>query len=208
LAESTGLIVPLGRRVLERACLQATEWLAAGFDIEVSVNVSGRQLREDSFVDDFEAVLTRSQLDAARVLVEITESVLVADEVTTSAVRELHDIGCPIAMDDFGTGYSSLAGLRDLPLDVLKIDRAFITDLGLSSRANATVEAIIGVARALDLVVVAEGVETPQQLEVLDGMGCQRVQGFLVATPSAAEEAEELLSGGWQSSSDRSGSLH
>jgi diguanylate cyclase (GGDEF)-like protein/PAS domain S-box-containing protein len=195
MAESTGLIVPLGVRILERACAQATTWREARLGVEVSVNVSGRQLHEEGFTSSVGALLERCGLEPAALQLEITESVLAADDAAVAAVRSLHDLGCTVAMDDFGTGYSSLAGLRDLPIDVLKIDRAFITDLTTSRRARAAVEAIMGVATALDLVVVAEGVETETQLDVLTQMGCDRVQGFHIAHPQRPELCETLLTG-------------
>ena len=194
LAEQIGLIVPLGREIFHRACVEAKQWHDAGFDLRVAINVSARQLQEPGFADDVQAVLDASGVDPTKIVVEVTETVIAEDlEAEVAVLRKLRELGCGIAIDDFGTGYSSLGGLRDLPIDVLKLDRSFITDLTASPRAAATVEAVINLAEALELLVVAEGVEEEEQLVALCRMGCDRIQGFLVSYPVSPDELTALL---------------
>jgi diguanylate cyclase (GGDEF)-like protein/PAS domain S-box-containing protein len=194
LAEQLGLIVPLGREIFQRACAEAKQWHDSGFDLRVAINVSGRQLQEPGFVDDVRAVLDDTGVDAQRIVVEVTETVLAEDlESEVAVLAAIRALGCKIAIDDFGTGYSSLGGLRDLPIDVLKLDRSFITDLLVSPRAAATVEAVITLAEALELLVVAEGVEEEDQLEALCAMGCDRIQGFVISHAVSPDELTEML---------------
>lgn len=194
LAEHTGEIVPLGRQIFHRACTEAQVWHDQGFDLRVAINVSRGQVQAPGFVTDVAAVLAETGIDPARVVLEITETVLAADtEAIATALHQLRQFGCHIAMDDFGTGYSSLSSLRDLPIDVLKLDRSFITDLPGSERAAAAVEAVVRLADRLDLLVVAEGVEEEEQLEALCRLGCDRIQGYAVARPMPANEVEALL---------------
>ena len=194
LAEQIGLIVPLGHEIFHRACVEAKQWHDAGFDLRVAINVSARQLQEPGFADDVQSVLDQSGVDPTKIVVEVTETVIAEDlEAEVAVLRKLREIGCAIAIDDFGTGYSSLGGLRDLPIDVLKLDRSFITDLTASPRAAATVEAVINLAEALDLLVVAEGVEEEEQLAALCRMGCDRIQGFLVSYPVSPDELTVML---------------
>jgi diguanylate cyclase (GGDEF)-like protein/PAS domain S-box-containing protein len=194
LAEAMGLIVPLGRQILERACCQARAWHDQGIDLRVSVNVSLGQLEAPGFVVDVEKVLADTGVDPTRLVLEVTETILATDLAEiASTLEELRAFGCRIAMDDFGTGYSSLGSLRDLPIDVLKLDRALITDLPASDRAMAAVEAVIRLAERLELDVVAEGVEETDQLEALCAMGCDGIQGFVIARPVPADELDALL---------------
>jgi diguanylate cyclase (GGDEF)-like protein/PAS domain S-box-containing protein len=194
LAESIGLIVPLGREIFHRACAEARQWHEHGFDLPVSINVSARQLQEPSFVDDVQSVLVDTGVDPSHVVVEVTETVLAEDlETEVRALRSLRERGCRIAIDDFGTGYSSLSGLRDLPIDVVKLDRSFITGLVDSEPAAALVEAVIRLADALDLSVVAEGVEQEDQIDALARMHCDRMQGFAISYPLDAEAFADLL---------------
>ncbi|MDZ7732644.1 MAG: bifunctional diguanylate cyclase/phosphodiesterase [Acidimicrobiia bacterium] len=161
----------------------------------IAVNVSPRQL-DEGFLDALNEVLEETGMDPDLLEIEITESVLAAHPSLIATVQDLRARGCTIAMDDFGTGYSSLAGLRELPIDVLKLDRTFVTHLRTSPRAQAAVRAVMGVARALDITVVAEGVEDADQLEMLTAMGCHRAQGFLLARPMPPEELRPLLAAG------------
>jgi EAL domain-containing protein (putative c-di-GMP-specific phosphodiesterase class I) len=194
LAEQLGLIVPLGREIFHRACVEAKRWHDDGFDLRVAINVSGRQLQEPGFVDDVRAVLDDTGVDAQRIVVEVTETVLAEDlESEVAVLAAIRALGCKIAIVDFGTGYSSLGGLRDLPIDVLKLDRSFITDLLVSPRDAATVEAVITLADALDLLVVAEGVEEDDQLEALCAMGCDRIQGFVISHAVSPDALTEML---------------
>ena len=196
LAEETGLILELGRWVLGEACRQAGRWQeqAPHRDLTMRVNLSPRQLAQPDLVDAVIEALTRSGLDPSSLCLEITETALMDDpEHGARVLTELHDLGVRLAVDDFGTGYSSLAQLKRFPVDVLKIDRSFVTGLGTGSEETAIVEAIVSMARALDLEVVAEGVERTGQLEELRRLGCQRAQGFLFGRPQPPEQVEDLL---------------
>jgi diguanylate cyclase (GGDEF)-like protein/PAS domain S-box-containing protein len=194
LAEATGLIVPLGHQILDRACRQARTWQDRGLDLRVAVNVSRSQLEADGFVADVADVIAMTGVDPAHLVLEITETALAVDvSAIASVLHELRGFGCHIAMDDFGTGYSSLGSLRDLPIDVLKLDRTFITDLPHSERATAAVDAVIRLADRLDLMVVAEGVEDEAQLETLCALGCDRIQGYAVAHPLPVDDFDRLL---------------
>ena len=190
-AEETGQISAIGRFVLAEACDQAAAWAVAGHPLRMSVNVAVGQLRDPAFPGLVSAVLSETGLTPDRLCLEITESSLLreADHSAAELVR-LKQLGIDLAMDDFGTGYSSLAYLRHLPVDELKIDRSFISRLGRAGRDRHLVEAIVGMAQALDLAVVAEGVESDEQLEFLRGLGCKLAQGYLF---SPAVPADELL---------------
>jgi diguanylate cyclase (GGDEF)-like protein len=187
-AEETGQIAAIGRFVLTRACQQAAAWAAAGHPLRISVNVAVDQLRQDDFPALVRQVLAETGLAPGQLCLEITESSLMreADHGAAELAR-LRQLGVHLAIDDFGTGYSSLSYLHQLPVDELKIDRSFISRLDQEGRDRHLVEAIIGMARALRLTVVAEGVETGEQLELLAGLGCQRAQGYLFAPPQTAE---------------------
>jgi diguanylate cyclase (GGDEF)-like protein len=193
-AEQTGQIIEIGRFALTEACRQAVDWNAAGHQLRMSVNVSVNQLRNDDFPDLVEQVLTQTGLPARQLCLEITESTLIHESGPgwDSAAR-LRNLGVHLAIDDFGTGYSSLAYLHQLPVDELKIDRSFINRLDQDPRNRHLVEAINGMARALNLNVVAEGVETAEQHEILVAIGCQQAQGYLFAAPQPAERIVPLL---------------
>jgi diguanylate cyclase (GGDEF)-like protein/PAS domain S-box-containing protein len=194
LAEWSGSIVSLGQEILRRACREARQWHELGYDLPVSINVSARQLREPSFYDDVGAVIAETGIAADRVVIELTETLLAGQEHgEVETLRRLRELGCLVALDDFGTGYSSLSELRDLPIDIVKLDQSFLTDLTTSPRAAAMVEAAIRLARALDLVVVAEGVEREDQLDALAALGCDRVQGFALSRPVAPEVVTGIL---------------
>jgi diguanylate cyclase (GGDEF)-like protein/PAS domain S-box-containing protein len=192
IAEETGLVLPLGAWVLEQACAQMARWKATipgAHAMHLSVNLSGRQLGDPELVATIADALRGSGLDPESLWLEITESVLMDDAAgaarTLAAVRAL---GVHLVIDDFGTGYSSLAYLKRFPVDVLKIDRSFIDGLGTDPESEAIVHAVIGLARALNLNVVAEGVETTSQLAELRRLGCTMCQGFLIARPMPAED--------------------
>ncbi len=201
IAEDTGIIVELGRWVLREACRQATSWREHRpelRDIIIAVNVSGRQLRDESFVDDVRAALSAATLPLDRLCIEVTESVLMEDDEQAAGVmRRLRTMGVGLAVDDFGTGYSSLAALNRFPTDTLKIDRSFVARLP-DDDAATIVRAIIRLGHNLNLTVVAEGVETPQQLVMLREYGCDLAQGFHVARPVPAEEFAPFAPETWQ----------
>lgn len=198
LAEETGLIVPLGEWVLHTACRQAALWAREGRSLRQSVNLSARQLAEPGLVARVQAVLDQTGFDPRLLDLELTESALVAQgEAAADRLASLRELGVRISLDDFGTGYSSLAYLRRFPLDVLKVDRAFVAELGGGGRKawqdQAVVQAIVSMAHALELEVVAEGVETEAQFEALQRLGCDSMQGFLYSPPITPERLETLL---------------
>ena len=189
LAEDTGLIVPLGEWVLYEACRQAAQWPEQPGQVlpRVSVNLSARQFRDLSLFEQVAGALAASGLAPERLELEITESCLMQDvELGIASLGQLRKLGCRIAVDDFGTGYSSLAYLKRFPLDVLKIDRSFVRGLPGDEPDQAICAAIIGMARGLGLEVVAEGVETPEQLGWLATQGCHMAQGYLIDRPITA----------------------
>ena len=195
LAEETGLILELGRWILERACRQTRAWQdELGLDLMVSVNVSGRQMADPDFVADVARVLSLSALDPDRLTLEITESVLIHDvEATVVAFRALKALGVRLAIDDFGTGYSSLSYLRQFPIDTIKVDRSFVAGLDGSNDSVALVRSILNLSATLHLDTVAEGIETLVQQRALQSLGAQRGQGYLFARPITPEALRDLL---------------
>ena len=189
LAERFGLIGKLGNWVIDEACRQVEAWAAEGVRMNVAINLSVHQLREDDLVERIEQALLRHDIDADQLLCEITESVAMGDvSATQAAFSGLAHIGVLLSIDDFGTGYSSLSYLRRLPARQLKIDRSFVMDLETSSDARAIVSAVVHLAHDLGLGVVAEGVETAGQRDVLASLDCDELQGYLFARPMPAHE--------------------
>ena len=189
LAERFGLIAKLGNWVIDEACRQVEAWAAEGQRMNVAINLSVHQLRESDLVERIEQALLRHNIDADQLLCEITESVAMGDvKATQAAFSGLAHIGVLLSIDDFGTGYSSLSYLRRLPARQLKIDRSFVMDLETSSDARAIVSAVVHLAHDLGLGVVAEGVETAGQRDVLVGLDCDELQGYLFAKPMRAHE--------------------
>jgi diguanylate cyclase (GGDEF)-like protein len=193
LAEETGLIVPIGQRLLRQACGQAAEWSRQGNPIRVSVNLSPRQLSESGLNQDIESVIRSTGLDPALLCIEITENTLMREDAAGAVLDGIRRLGAALSVDDFGTGYSSLAYLQRFALDELKIDRSFVRDLGTEASASAIVSAIVGVARALGLSIVAEGIEEVEQLEALRGLHCDIGQGYLFMRPQPPEALSSLL---------------
>jgi diguanylate cyclase (GGDEF)-like protein/PAS domain S-box-containing protein len=196
-AEDTGLIDQIGRWVKEQACLQTLAWQELHPDarpLEVAVNLSARQVGHRDLPRLVAEVLDHTGLDPASLRLEVTESILVEDsDWAGDALRALHELGVKLALDDFGTGYSSLAYLNRFPFDSLKIDRSFVEGVGAEQERDAIVEAIVGMARALGLVVVAEGVENGLQLAELKRLGCDHAQGYFFARPMPPEEITDFL---------------
>lgn len=195
IAEASGLIVPLGEQVLEIACKQLLAWRGKGFDISLNVNLSARQFHEEEFVDQISQIVNRFHVPAEWLTLEITESVLMLSERIDAgkALASLKEMGFKVALDDFGTGYSSLTYLKRYPVDYLKIDRSFISELPDNKLSNTIVRAMIAMAQELDIKVVAEGVETDDQRKYLSLQGCHNAQGYLFSMPVSCESFEKLL---------------
>lgn len=199
LAEETGLIVEIGAWVLKTACKQTVEWHKAGFEpLSVAVNLSARQFFQPDLIDVIAQTLEETQLDPKYLELEITETTAVKQmDFTQSLLTQLQKTGVYIAMDDFGTGYSSLNYLKQLPLNTLKIDRSFISDLKYNSKDLKIVDSVIGLGQGLGLKVVAEGVETQQQVDILRNLNCDIVQGFLFSRPINSEQMTAMLQADW-----------
>ena len=196
LAEDNGLIVDLGRWVLTQACRQARVWQLAHpeLSLTIAVNVSPRQLAEPGLVDDVCRILTDTGLNPGSLTLEITESILIAEpEAAIARLTELKATGVRLAIDDFGVGYSSLGALKSLPVDVLKIDKAFIDGVTIGAEADALIQAILRLAHTFNLLTVAEGVEHPYQLKRLEELGCDQIQGFCFSHPIPAPAIDHLL---------------
>jgi diguanylate cyclase (GGDEF)-like protein/PAS domain S-box-containing protein len=195
LAEDSGLIIPLGDWVFRTACLQNKAWQdAALVPMRLAVNFSARQFQQPGFISRVEEILKETNLDPGWLELEITESSIMKDpDKAIEKLLELKMMGIKVAIDDFGTGYSSLNYLKRFPIDTLKIDRSFVSDLCKDPHDTAIVRAIITLGHALDLTVVAEGVETREQLESLAELECDVVQGFLFSKALSSEDFEELL---------------
>ncbi|HEX8606222.1 MAG TPA: EAL domain-containing protein, partial [Pseudoduganella sp.] len=195
IAEESGLIGPIGRFVIEEACRQLALWRDAGLHVvPVSINVSAHQFAHDGVHAHLAMHLARHHLAGVMLEVEITESAMVAEGVDVQReLAALRELGVRLHVDDFGTGYSSLAQLQRLNMDVLKIDRAFTSELTVSQEGRVLFQAIVSMAKALDMAVVAEGVETAGQLEALVALGCDEGQGYLFAAPMPASQAGALL---------------
>ncbi len=195
LAEKTGLIVPIGAWVLNEACRQLKLWHEAGFDtLIISVNLSAHQFRHETLIQTVAEALANHGMEPRYLTLEVTESTAMRDvEASLRILRELDDMGVRISIDDFGTGYSSLLHLKRLPASELKIDRGFVNDLASGTEDAAIVSAIIALGQALDLDIVAEGVETDTQQGFLTDLGCDALQGFLLGRPVPAENLKEAL---------------
>ena len=198
LAEEMGLIVPIGAWVLRTACLQTHAWHEAGpHRLRVAVNLSPRQFTQKGLAQSIAAVLYESGLDARYLELELTESMVMTDvDNAITILRDLKHLGVQIAIDDFGTGYSSLSYLRRFPIDVLKIDQSFVRDITLEEDGAAVVRTIISLSHSLRLKVIAEGVETPEQLDYLRKHGCDEAQGYLYSRPLPAAQFAQLLKNG------------
>jgi EAL domain-containing protein (putative c-di-GMP-specific phosphodiesterase class I) len=190
LAEQNGLMLELGEFVLRRALADAARWP----DLSVAVNLSPVQIRDPKVVDVIQAIIAGSGLAASRIVLEVTEGVLIEDpREAQMRLEALRALGVRIALDDFGTGYSSLSYLQKFPFQLLKIDRAFVASLGTAGNAGAIIQSIVTLGHALGMKVLAEGVETDEQRVLLRLAGCDEMQGFLLAKPRPAEAIDEAL---------------
>ena len=194
-AEETGLIIPIGKWVLEQACRQIAEWQRSiDRKLSVSVNLSAKQLMHPSLTDTVEEILLETGLDPKQLKLEVTEStVMEHSERSMAVLKELDQIGILLSTDDFGTGYSSLSYLQRFPFDRMKIDRSFVDKLGVDKKSDAIVKTILMLGNNLGLEVVAEGIENSAQLEFLQTLGCRLGQGYFFSRPVAAEDAAKLL---------------
>lgn len=190
--EETGLIIPFGKWILWMSCLQASHWAREGLlprNTHICVNISSRQFSSSGFYEMLEDVLNQTGIDPTMLELEMTESLLIADSENTKILLEkIKALGVHLAIDDFGTGYSSLSYLKRYPVDVIKIDRSFITDLTTSSKDRALVKAIVDIGHALGFGVLVEGVETAAQLALLEKMGADKYQGYLTSRPMSAND--------------------
>jgi EAL domain-containing protein (putative c-di-GMP-specific phosphodiesterase class I) len=199
LAEETGLILPIGRWVLETACRQAAAWsrLVPGRKFNMGVNLSARQVQQAGFVDEIAEILEQTHLDPTALVLEITETVMMQDTAATSAkLAALKHLGIKLAIDDFGTGYSSLSYLRRFPVDSIKMAKPFVEVAGPRRRDSAFASAIIALGHSLSLSVVAEGIERAEQLRVLRKLGCDQGQGYFFGQPMEAGRLSALLLAG------------
>jgi len=195
LAENIGLIEQLGERVLSIACAPTNQLLRAGYPVKVSVNVNPRQLMNPGFLDMVFKVLQDTGLSSSALMLEITERAIVNNtERASEILQQIKAVGILIALDDFGTGYSSLTLLRELPIDILKIDKSFVRTLDQNQSDQKIVQAIIGLGENLGLTVVAEGVETEKQSQMLLQQRCQFQQGYFFSRPVPYEALLDLIS--------------
>lgn len=195
IAEESGLIIPITAWVLKNACAQANAWRLKGYaDVRFSVNISMRQFKEKDFVATLTNILNETGLPPGCLEIELTESVIMTDvEHTIKILQDLKKLGIRLSIDDFGTGFSSLSYLKSMPIDVIKIDRSFIRDIPSDEDDIAITTAIINMAHSLEIEVIAEGVETFEQFELLRKLGCDNVQGYLFMKPASAQEAEAFV---------------
>ncbi|MDH5378762.1 MAG: EAL domain-containing protein, partial [Gammaproteobacteria bacterium] len=195
LAEEIGLIEYIGEWVIREACAQCKEWQNKGYtDLYMTVNISDREFRAQRFIDQLEEVVKDQGISKNYLEFELTEKIVVQDfEASISKLNRLREMGIKLALDDFGTGYSSLAYLKKLPLNTLKIDRSFVADVDESPEGTSIVASIIALAHTLNMYVVAEGVETEKQYQMLKSQGCDALQGYHISPPVPAKELLGLL---------------
>ena len=195
-AEKSRLIIPLGDLVMRKVCQQLMIWREQGSLLRpVSINVSALQLIDDGLRQSLLANLEKFGLPASLVAIELTESSMLEEtEVVLHELHKLSEMGIELQIDDFGTGYSSLSKLQSLDIDVIKIDQSFVYKLETDYQSRALCETIVSIGRSLDIAIVAEGVETMEQLKILQSMGCDEVQGYLISRPVPPEEIPALVS--------------
>jgi EAL domain-containing protein (putative c-di-GMP-specific phosphodiesterase class I)/uncharacterized protein YlxP (DUF503 family) len=194
IAEASGLILPIGHWVLRQACIQAREWADDGLpEMTMAVNVSAMEFRDEKFLSGVMRILAEAGLTPRLLELELTETVLMKHaESTTSILQALKKAGVKIAVDDFGTGYSSLSYLRRFPIDALKIDQSFVTEIAIAGDERVIVTAVIAMARSLGLRVIAEGVETREELLLLRNLQCDEAQGYYFSKPVTSQQFSSL----------------
>jgi EAL domain-containing protein (putative c-di-GMP-specific phosphodiesterase class I) len=193
-AEETGLILPIGEWAIEEACRQGQEWHREGNLMRIAVNVSARQFQQPNVVSMIQDAVERSGFDPHYLEIEITESTAMLDPALTAEILlDLKNLGMSVAIDDFGVGHSSLNYLKRFPIDALKIDQSFVQDITRGGSDGAIVSAVIAMGKALNIRVIAEGVETPEQLRFLKEHGCYEFQGYLFSRPMAASALTEMI---------------
>ncbi|MBZ9636960.1 EAL domain-containing protein [Clostridium sp. FP1] len=192
-AEASGLIIPMGDWIIKTVYLQNNLWKSKGYLYDtIAINLSAVQLQNDKFEENLKRIITETKVNTRFVELEITESILMKDfEKSVKLLTEIRDLGIKIALDDFGTGYSSLSYLKQLPINTLKIDKSFIDNIVTNEREKAIVDGIIQLAQKIDLDVIAEGVETKEQIKLLQSMGCNQIQGYYFSKPLPSDEIEE-----------------
>ncbi len=198
LAEETALIIEIGNWVANSTCELIARWRNEGKSIQsISINVSAKQLKDSSFCRTPEKSMQRHGISSSQIAIELTESAMIGDDkITQSELRMLEGMGIKLTIDDFGTGYSSLSHLQKLNVDVLKIDKSFVHVLTSADQSEPLCQAMIQIGKTLGMAVVAEGVETQDQLQALQSMGCDEIQGFLISEPLPVSEAEKFLKHG------------
>jgi len=194
LAEETGLITAIGDWVIKTACLQIKSWQDMGLPkIAVAVNVAEQQIKQPDFLNKLKIEMEQAQVSPNFVEIELTENIIFSSTVLINSIATLKELGIRVVLDDFGTGYSSLSNLTKIPVDVIKIDKSFVQKIGNKMNDEFLIKMVIAIAKQLNLDVVAEGVETQEQLDFLLSQGCKIIQGFLFCKPIAADEFEKLL---------------
>ena len=191
LAEETGLIIELGRQVLDMACKQAKKWSDSGNPIRVSVNLSAKQFQSEELIDTVRDTIERYELDPSLIELEVTESMTMENATRSSwMITSLRDLGVSISIDDFGTGHSSLSYLKDFSINQVKIDKSFIDELTHNVKSDQITSAIIAMSKQLKLQVIAEGVETIDQAQFLSEKGCDSIQGYFFSKPVTPDQIE------------------
>lgn len=209
IAEETGQIVEIGEWVVREACKQTALWHKTGYPIDVAVNMSAKSFRNNDILTVVQQACKSSGLDPQHLHFELTETALMDNpDAVAKILHELKDMGIKISLDDFGTGYSSLSNLRRFPIDIVKIDRSFVRHVTRNRDDAAIAEAIIGMGHSLKLTVVAEGVDTEEQLKFLKARGCDLLQGYLISTPVSGEQFTSLLAADYETLSSPINSLH